>query len=709
MEKPELIAALRAILPPEAVIDDPDALQPYRTDWIGVDVGDLDVAVLPADGEEVVEVVRLALAAGLPLVARGAGTGLAGGARPKRGGVVVGTARMQQVEGVDVANRRALVQPGLINYEFSEGLKPLGYFFAPDPASWKMCTLGGNFANNSGGPRCMKYGVTTNHVLALELAMHDGRLLWTGDGIQDSAGYDLTGLVIGSEGTFGLITRAMVKLTRLPEANRVVLALFHDIVTACEVVSAVLAAGLLPTALEVMDGTTMLAVNRAQNAGLPEEAGAALIIEVDGVEEGLDDMLAEITGICRQHGAIRLQAAASAEEQERLWSARRSAFASFHTIAPAYHLVDTVVPRTRLPAMMAHVKRLSAEYGLPIANVFHAGDGNLHPLVLYDPADAEQTHKAHAITAEVLKLSIAEGGTVSGEHGIGVEKQDYLATIFTEAELQAQAAVYAIFNPNDSLNPAKVFPKGHAPLALAAAHRARLAHADGRPETGDRSLQSPISNLQSLIVPQSLDELSEALRAAHAAGAIVTTSYSTDQAQSSIVKSASRRPYGQRQSASPEAPPEPVEGLVEGSISLAALNRVLHYNPDDLTISVEAGMTLAALQALLARHGQMLPLDGPLPETTTIGEVVANGWDGPRRLGYGLPRDMVLGLTVVQVDSTVLRFGGQVVKNVSGYDMVKLFVGSRNTLGVIAAVSLRVYPQPQTEATLLAQFPSRAA
>ncbi|MFV9503432.1 MAG: FAD-binding oxidoreductase [Oscillochloridaceae bacterium umkhey_bin13] len=265
------------------------------------------------------------------------------------------------------------------------------------------------------------------------------------------------------------------RLTRSPEANRVALALFPDVVQACAAVSAILAAGHLPTALEVMDATTMRAVNLAQGANLPEQAGAALIIEIDGVQEGLDADLAELVALCRDHSAFAIETATSPEAQERLWSARRSAFASFHTLAPSYYLVDTVVPRTRLPAMMAHVQQLSLQYGLPIANVFHAGDGNLHPLVLYDPADPDQVAKAHAITTAVLAQSITEGGAVSGEHGIGSEKQDFLAHLYGPAELAAQALVYAIFNPEDRLNPGKVFPRGIEPLALAATRQADAA------------------------------------------------------------------------------------------------------------------------------------------------------------------------------------------------------------------------------------------
>jgi D-lactate dehydrogenase (cytochrome) len=705
MQPDDWLSELKQRVGPDRVVDQPDALLPFSTDWIEVERGKPDLAVLPTDTAGVADAIRLAGGAGLAIVARGAGTGLAGGARPRFGGAVVATDNLKRILEVDIANRRVLVEPGLINWDLSAALKERGYFYAPDPASWKICSIGGNIANNSGGPRCMKYGVTSNHVLALEVVLHDGRVFWTGDGITEAFGYDLNGLIVGSEGTFGIVTRALLRLTRLPEANRVALALFPDVVAACASVSAILAAGHVPTALEVMDGTTMLAVNRAHGYGLPEEAGAALIVEVDGVEDGLDSMMAEIVGICEQRGAISVSAAADAAAQEQLWSARRSAFDSFHTLAPAYHLVDTVVPRTRLPQMMAHVQQLSRDYAMPIANVFHAGDGNLHPLVLYDPADPQQVEKAHAITARVLELSIDEGGTVSGEHGIGLEKQDFLARVYSPTELEAQAAVYAVFNPQNRLNPGKVFPNGSDPLELAARHAERLK----APATLQEweallaELEQIVGGAQLLVaadaagyaiqgrapacavLPASLDELAAVMAACHRAAVSVV-------------------PWGggsQQQRGRLSQAPEVV-------VVTSRLNQVLHYEPDDLTIGVGAGMRLAELQALLADHQQSLPLDAPQAGQTTLGGLVATAADGPQRAGYGTLRDMLLGLTLVEADGTIVKLGGQVVKNVSGYDMVKLLLGSHGTLGIIAEVRLRTYPRPPAETTLLIGFNNRA-
>jgi D-lactate dehydrogenase (cytochrome) len=701
----ELTAALRQFLGADAVLDTPELCAPYRHDWIPGDYPLPDLVVLPTHPDQIPTIVQLAQRAGVPIVARGAGTGLAGGARPLQGGLVIATTWLTAIEAVDLPNRQARVQPGLITYDLSAALAPQGWFYAPDPASWQMCTIGGNIANNSGGPRCLKYGVTTNHVLAVGVTLHDGRSFWTGDGISVYAwgGYDLTGLIVGSEGTFGIVNRALVRLTRAPEANRVALALFRDVVAACAAVSAILAAGHLPTALEVMDATTMLAVNRAQQAGLPEEAGAALIIEVDGVNDGLDAAIGEIAAICQAQGSLQLRTATSAEEQARLWAARRSAFASFHTIAPSYYLVDTVVPRTRLPAMMAHVQRLSAEYALPIANVFHAGDGNLHPLVLYDPANPEHVAKAHAITAEILTLSIAEGGAVSGEHGIGVEKQDFLAQLYGPAELAAQAALYALFNPQNRLNPGKIFPAGVDPLALAAARAEALAH-------------EPLPYVPALLRRELADLLgADAVLYGAAAAAYAVQGMSPDcvalpgslEALAAAMATCQRNgatvvPWGggtqQALGALAEAP--------HVVISTQRLKGVLHYDPNDLTIGVAAGTTLAELQTLLAEHNQQFPLDVAAAEQTTLGGLVATAAIGARSLGYGTLRDLVLGLTIVQADGTILRLGGQVVKNVSGYDLLKLFIGSQGTLGIIAEVRLRTFPCAPATTSLLAGFTS---
>jgi glycolate oxidase len=478
MNRTDVLTDLRRVVGPRAVIDDAATLLTYEADGCVLDTHPPNVVVLPATTEETAAVVQIANRAGMPIVPRGAGTGLSGGATPIHGGIVISTARMERVLEVDVRNRRARVQPGVINWELSQYLGQYGYAFMPDPSSQKACTIGGNIANNSGGPHCLKYGLTTNHVLALRVVLPDGSVIWTGDGRQDGIGYDLAGVLTGSEGTCGIITEAWVRMTRLPEALRVVLALFPDIPSASQTVSTVIARGFLPAALEMMDQLAIRAVNGMYRLGLPESAGAALLIELDGVNDGLDDLLAEITGICRDLGAMEVRPAKTAAEQAQVWAARKNAFGAMGRLAPTYYLVDTVVPRTRLPATLARVSDVSRDYRLPIANVFHAGDGNLHPLILFDRRDKGQLERALLAATDILHESINQGGVISGEHGIGVEKRDYMDLLFTTDDLAAMAGLKRSFDPREILNPGKIFPKGVGCGELAALRRRGLPAAE---------------------------------------------------------------------------------------------------------------------------------------------------------------------------------------------------------------------------------------
>ena len=682
MEWEAFIGALTQIVGPQAVVSAPDALRTYDADASMIVSHAPQLVALPSSGPQVAAIVRLAADYGLPVVARGAGTGIAGGAIALRGGIVLSSARLDRIEQIEPRNRWAIVQSGVVNSDLNARLAPLGYQFAPDPSSQRASTIGGNLGTNAGGPHCLKYGVTTNHILAVEIALHDGSLLWTGDGVAEQAGYDITGLIVGSEGTFGVVTRAKVRLTRLPEANRVVLALFPGVVYASAAVSQIIAAGHVPTSLEVMDHNAIRAVNSAYSLGLPESEGTTLlIIEVDGVEDGLDQSLQEVLEICEEHAAFELRPARTPEEQARVWTARKSVAGAIGRLAPAYYLVDAVVPRTRLPLMMEHIERLRKQHRLEVCNVFHAGDGNLHTLVLYDPRDADQAARAHTFAAEVLELSIAQGGVISGEHGIGVEKQNYLPLLMSPADLQLQATVYQVFNPAERFNPAKIFPTSTSPQELAAERQRRIA--DCRLQIADLPGQFAID--QPRIQPQNIEELCAAVAACHRAGlAIHPTGHAA--AAPTVHHSPSTIPIVTR-----------------------ALKRVLTYEPDDQTIGVEAGMSMAELGERLAEHGQLFPIEVAEPANITIGALIATATDDPRRLGYGALRDLVLGLTIVEPDGTLVKLGAQVVKNVTGYDLVKLYLGSRGTLGVIAAAALRIFPRPPRTSSLLLNFPSRAA
>src|SRR3954453_22771858 len=457
MERAQLVARLQQVLGPDGVVHLPDELAIYEYDG-AFDVHEPTVVALPTRPEQVVEIVRLANEAEVPIVPRGAGTGLSGGAVAKRGGIQVAMTRMNRILELDYRNRRALVEPGVINLDLSTATNPHGYYYVPDPSSQKACTIGGNVAENSGGPHCLAYGVTTNHVLALEVVLPNGDVIWTGGPGLDAPGYDLTGVMVGSEGTLGVVTKALVRLMRVPEAVRVLLAQFNGVVDASNTVSAVIAAGIVPAAMDMMDQLVCSAVEAAYHVGFPADVGAVLLIEVDGLGDGLDELMERLADICKANGAREGRGATTAEGRAALWNARKMAFGAMGRLAPSYYMQDGVVPRTKLPATLAKVEAVSREYDLRIANVFHAGDGNLHPLILFDRRDQGVVERVLRAGVEILQTCIDMGGTISGEHGIGLEKKDQMALIFTADDLAAIARLKASFNPRDLFNPDKIFP-----------------------------------------------------------------------------------------------------------------------------------------------------------------------------------------------------------------------------------------------------------
>jgi len=376
---------LEAIVGPGSVLSDPEELLTYESDGLTLFRALADFVVIPATVEQVAAVVKLASREGLPFVARGAGTGLSGGCLPSEGGVVISMMRMNRVLEVDYDNQIAVVEPGLVNLHLSWAVGPQGYYYAPDPSSQQACTIGGNIANNSGGPHTLKYGVTTNHVLGLEVVLPDGEIAWLGGRTRDSLGYDLAGVFVGSEGTFGIATKIVVRILKKPQAVKTVLAVFDDMDRASEAVSAVIARGLVPAAMEMIDQLTIQAVEDAFGCGYPRDAAAALLIEVDGLAAGMDAQVERIVQACRDCGARDVRAARDEAERQLLWKGRKSAFGAYGRVSPAYMVMDGVIPRTRLPYVLGRVNAIVAAHGLRVGNVFHAGDGNLHPNILYDP------------------------------------------------------------------------------------------------------------------------------------------------------------------------------------------------------------------------------------------------------------------------------------------------------------------------------------
>ena len=473
MENLQFIQQLRAIVGDDYVVSHPDDLLVFEYDG-SIDRGLPEAVVFPATTEEVSRVVGLAYREGVPVVGRGSGTGLSGGAIAPPGGIQVAFTRMNRILGVDTENRTATVEPGVINLDLDNYAHKFGLRYAPDPSSQKACSLGGNIAENAGGPHCLAYGTTTNHVLGMEVVLEDGAVVNLGSQghapLSEVPGYDLRGVFVGSEGTFGVATKIVVRLLVLPEAVKTFLGIFPDVDSACTAVSAVIGQGIVPAALEMMDALAIRAVQNVTNAGYPDDAGAVLLVELEGLQEEVDEVGAEIEAALWETGASQVKVAETLEEREALWVGRKGALGALGSLAPNYYLVDGVVPRTQLTRVLRQVTQISERYGIPIANVFHAGDGNLHPCLLFDERQPGALQKIIDAGADILRACVAAGGTLTGEHGVGLEKKELMPLVYSEADLAAMRRVRDAFAPANRLNPGKIFPGG--PSHRPSAHRA---------------------------------------------------------------------------------------------------------------------------------------------------------------------------------------------------------------------------------------------
>ncbi len=418
-----------------------------------------EVVLFPANATEVAAVMRVSRREGLPVVARGAGTNLSGGTVPLKGGIVLACTRMSRIREVDVESERAVVEPGVVNLEFQNALAPRGYLYAPDPSSQKVSTIGGNVGENAGGPHCLKYGITTDHVLGLEMVLPSGEVVNTGGLVEDCPGYDLTGLVVGSEGTLGVVTSVTVRLMRQPEAVKTMLAIFDRLEDSGNAVSDMIADGIVPATLEIMDRAIVEAVESSGNrAGYPLDAEGVLLIELDGLKDGQDRQAERIAELCRANRARDLLVARTESERDRLWTGRRAAYSALVVLAAGSSIHDTTVPRTRLAETLHQVREIAQRYRLTIGTAAHAGDGNLHPLVIFDPTDPDAVERVHRADQEIVKLCLEMGGTVTGEHGIGIEKRDYMPLQFGPLDLDLMRQIKKAFDPQGLLNPCKLLP-----------------------------------------------------------------------------------------------------------------------------------------------------------------------------------------------------------------------------------------------------------
>jgi glycolate oxidase subunit GlcD len=678
MLKETALRSLMTLLPKGQVFSDRAALLAYEAD-AGIDKGIPEGVVFPHDVGDVVRIVRWASEYGVPLVARGAGTGLSGGAVADRGGVVVDFAHMNRVLDVDVQGRIAHVQPALINLRLDERAREDNLYFPPDPSSQRASTIGGNVAENSGGPHCFKYGVTTNYVIGLETVLANGRRVRVGGRALDYPEYDLCGLITGSEGMLALFTSITVRLRRNPPGVKTMLAIFDTSEQAVTAVSAVIAAGLVPATMEMMDQKITRMIEPYAQAGLPLDAGAILIIEVDGYPESLDRQIEEIARILRQQAVREMRFAHNEEERYRIWLARKSMAGGLTRLAPAYYTVDITVPRSLLTEMLVEVDAICERYEVRTGHVMHAGDGNLHPMLLIpNPDDHALVKRIMTAGKEIVQCCVEKNGSLTGEHGVGIEKREYMSLMHNVAELMAMWDVKQAFDPQNIFNPGKVFPPPEKDETGPFAGYSSYVGGD----RADSSIppifangSNPFSNGSlpqsgETFTPTTLEEAAQGLLALTHAGQCVTISNAN----------------------------KPVSNAVR--MSAGELSGVKSYKPDDMYIIVGAGITLKAIQEFLASDGKQLALASPWSEAT-IGGLIAANVNAPLRMRYGALRDLVLYTRVALADGRLIRTGRPIVKNVAGYDLTKALVGSHGTLGFIGEVALKVTVVPRTRRTLL--------
>ena len=682
-----LLDELRAIVGPEDVLWKRADLQTYEYDGY-VERSLPEAVVFVESTDEVTSVVRVAYRENLPFLPRGCATNLTGGTIAVRGGLIIEMARMSRVVEIDTANERMIVEAGIYNLEVSTILDPLGYYYAPDPSSGKASSIGGNIAENAGGPHCFKYGVTSNHVLGAEVVLPDGEVVWLGGKALDLPGYDLLGGFVGSEGTFGICTKAVLRILKKPEAVKTLLAIYDNIDDAARTVSAVVAAGMVPATLEMMDNLAIQAVEDSEALGFPRDAAAVLLIELDGLLDGMEDMAAQVLAMCQQNHAREVRVARCEDERIALWKGRKGAASAVARLAPNYLMLDGTVPRTKLPEAMRRVHEIGEKHNLRIAIVAHAGDGNLHPFVLFDSRIGADQERAMKAGMEILATCVELGGTITGEHGVGLEKVAAMSMIFAEPDLRAQEWLKEVFDPADLCNPGKVLPS-----------RVAVRGSLMPPSHGD--VQAELA----LLAPDASVDGDPQIAVAGVVPA-VRVSPTTVQELAQIVGWASRRgmalaPLGGGTKLGIGNPPSRLDLVLD----MAALDSVVEYDPENLVLTAQAGVRIHYIQSMVRKDSLVLPLDPQAGDRATLGGVLACADHGPRRRQYGGLRDVVLGLKVVLPDGSLASFGGRVLKNVAGYDLGKLFIGSLGTIGVIAEASVRLLPLSACEELLLMMPP----
>src|SRR6185503_11908558 len=588
--------------------------------------------------------------------------------------------------------RLAVVQPGVVNLHVSLAVAPYGLYYVPDPSSQPSCTIGGNIAESAGGIHCLKYGTTTDHVLGCRVVLAGGEIVDLGG----AHGYDLLGTFVGSEGTFGIATEATLKLTQSPPAVRTLLAEFGEVNDASHAVSAIIAAGVMPAALEMMDHEIIRAVEASVfAAGLPPDAGAALLIELDGIEAGLDDEAEKVTSICMEYGARSCRYARDEAERKKLWAARKGAFGAIGRISPDSMIQDAVVPRSRLPHVLGAAYDIAARYQLRIANVFHAGDGNLHPLICFDSRFPDEVRRVKEAGRELMEVCVSVGGTITGEHGVGLDKRELLPLEFSDADMEAMLKVRAAFDPLGLCNPGKIVPM----LRGCGEESKEFSRKDAKESQRREEEFSPpllLRNSFASLREKSLSQIVGDEYISSNNGTLTVSPASAEEICETLKLASS-----ERWTVIPAGGMTWLKSTANLIVSTRRLNQIIEHEPADLIAIAQAGVTLTDFNAKLAENGQWLPLDPPDDGRATLGGVVATGIGGAQQFGYGRPRGSVIGMRVALADGSMIKAGGRVVKNVAGYDLCKLFTGSYGTLGIITELNFKLRPRPAREATVI--------
>ena len=675
----ELFVSLAQIYPPARLLTHPAQLAPYECDALTAMRVRPRAVVLAETQDEVIETVRLCYRLGVPFVARGSGTSLSGGSLPIADGIVIALNRLNRILRLDPKARVAVVEPGVINLDVSKAAAPYNLYYAPDPASQSVCTIGGNVAFNSGGVHCLKYGMTSNHILGIKAVLADGEVVTLGGDSLEAAGPDLPGFFVGNEGLFGIALEITLRLIARVETYRTVLAAYRSLEEAGNAVSMIVASGLLPGALEIMDPLAIKATEEAAHAGYPLEAGGLLIVELEGETVQVEADFAQLHEIIRQSGAYEIRPARNDAERLLIWKGRKGAFSAVGRLSPQYVVQDGVVPRSHLGAALAEIQELSEKYDLRVANVFHAGDGNLHPLILYDARVPGAFDRAEEMAGHILDMCIRLGGSITGEHGVGMEKRAHLPAMYGETDMATMVRLRQAMDPKEIANRGKM-------LAVESGGW-RVEGGEGRAVSGEQGAGSE-GNLfgakafPGVVEPETIAEVEEAVRT-----------------HSQLMM----RGGGSKPGLS-----TPGDGVTV--LDMSGLRGVVEYEPNEFVFTALAGTPVAEVVAMLAEHGQYLPFDPPFAAAgATLGGAVASGLSGPGRYRYGGVRDFVIGVRFVDGLGQLVRGGGKVVKNAAGFDLPKLMVGSLGRLGALVELSFKVFPKPPAFATLRVDYPSLAA